>query len=125
MSWDIVLFSYKERISSFEEIDELLFEPTDFCFVLESHFDKIVTDGDHKSIKGKDFEIEYFNDNGKEANKILNLYGENGFYEIIILAKKYNWQIFDTSSGEMIDLENPANNGCKSFQEYLSGILRR
>jgi len=125
MSWDIVLFNYKEKITSFEEIEERLFEPTDFYSALESHFNDIVKHGSHRSIKGKDFQIEYFADDKNEGMTILNLYGENGLYELVILAKKYNWQIFDTGSGQMLDLENPANNGYNAFQEYLSRVLRK
>jgi hypothetical protein len=38
---------------------------------------------------------------------MLSLYGENGIYELIEVAKKHNWQIYDSGTGEMIDLENP------------------
>lgn len=125
MSWDIVLFSYKKKNSSPEDIDEQLFEPTDFCSILQSHFGNVKKDGDHRSIQEKDFVIEYFLHEEKVGNTILNLYGENGLFELVILAKKHNWQIFDTSLGQMIDLDNPANNGYKTFQNYLSSILNR
>jgi ABC-type Fe2+-enterobactin transport system substrate-binding protein len=54
---------------------------------------------------------------------MLSLYGENGLYELVVLAKKHNWQIFDTGLGQMIDLENPSNNGFENFQDYLKQIL--
>jgi hypothetical protein len=125
MSWDIVLFSYKEKISSPEDIDEQLFEPTDFCSILQSHFRNIKKDGNHRSIQEKDFMIEYFSDEEKAGNTILNLYGENGLFEIIVLARKHNWQIFDTGLGQMIDLDDPAKNGYRTFQNYLSSIINR
>jgi hypothetical protein len=124
MSWDIVLFSSRQKIQSVEEIDETLFEPTDFCSVFANHFQQIKQDDDHRSIQGRDFTIEYFLDNEPVSNKILNLYGMNGLYEVIALAKKHNWQIFDTGLGQMIDLENPAINGYEDFQKYLEHILK-
>jgi len=40
-----------------------------------------------------------------------------------VLAKKYNWQIFDTGLGQMINLENPDINGYSNFQNYLKDVL--
>lgn len=55
---------------------------------------------------------------------IVNIYGENGLYALVLLAQKQNWQLFDTSRGEMIDLKNPANNGYKKFQDYVQYIIK-
>src|SRR5262245_8436463 len=111
MSWDIVLFNSRQKINSIDELDEIQLEPTDFCSVFEKHFDTIVNDDNHRTIEGKDFTIQYFIDKENVSNKLLSLYGESGLYELVVLAKKYNWQIFDTGLGQMIDLENPTNNG--------------
>lgn len=124
MSWDIVLFNSREKIQSAEELDESKLESTDFCAVLESHFNQIERSDDHRRIKGKDFEIDYYLDDEPVSNKILSLYGENGLFEMVTLAKKYHWQIFDTGLGQMIDLENPAINGHENFQNYLKQILK-
>lgn len=59
------------------------------------------------------------------SNKMLSLYGENGLYELVTLARKNNWQIFDTGDGQMIDLENPAINGYENFQSYLKHVLKQ
>lgn len=123
MSWDIVLFSSRQIINSVEEVDEEQLEPTDFSAVLESHFKNIEKDNNHKRIIGQEFEIEYFIDNEKVSNKILNLYGEQGLFEIIKISRQNNWQIFDTGLGEMINLENPEKNGYKNFRNYLNQIL--
>ena len=123
MSWDIVLLNSRQKINSGEEIDENQLEPTDFDTILENHFSQItVCDDDHRSIEGNDFSIEYSVDGERVSNKLLHLYGENGLYELAILAGKYNWQIFDTGLGQMLDLENPANNGFEQFQNYLRQI---
>lgn len=123
MSWDIVLFNSRQKIESVEEVDETQLEPTDFCSVFEKHFDQIIKDDNHREIKGKDFAIDYFSDDELVSNKMLSLYGENGLYELVVLARKYNWQIFDTGLGQMIDLENPSANGYEKFQNYLKQIL--
>ncbi len=123
MSWDVVLFNSKQKINSIEELDDTQLEPTDFCSALESHFADVVKSENHREIKGKDFAIDYFEDGEKVSNKMFSLYGENGLYELVVLAKKQNWQIFDTGLGQMIDLENPSNNGFENFQNYLQQIL--
>jgi hypothetical protein len=125
MSWDIVLFNSRQKISSVEEVDDTQLEPTDFCSALENHFKHIIINDDHREIKGKDFAIAYFIDEDKVSNKMLSLYGENGLFELVELAKKNNWQIFDTGNGQMIDLENPANNGYENFQSYLRHVLKK
>jgi hypothetical protein len=124
MSWDIVLFNSKQKINSVEELDETQLEPTDFCSVIEDHFSNIVKDDNHREKKGNDFAIDYLVDDEKVSNKMMSLYGENGLYELVVLAKKYNWQIFDTGLGQMIDLENPKNNGYENFQKYLEHVLK-
>ena len=123
MSWDIILFNSRQTIKSVEEIDENLLEPTDFCSVLESYFDNIDKDDNHRRIKGTDFEIEFFTDSEEVNNKILNLYGENGLFEIVILAQKNGWQIFDTGLEQMIELNNPKTNGYINFDKYLKQVL--
>ena len=125
MSWNIVLFNSRQKINSVEDVDDTQLEPTDFCSALESHFTEIIKDDDHREIKGKDFAIDYFIDEDKVSNQMLSLYGENGLFELVELAKKHNWQIFDMGSGQMIDLENPANNGYENFQSYLRHVLKK
>ena len=123
MSWDIVLFNSKQKINSIEELDDTQLEPTDFCSVLENYFDQVIKSDNHREVKGKDFAIDYFDDGEKVSNKMFSLYGEKGLYELVLLAKKPNWQIFDTGLGQMIDLENPSDNGFENFQNYLKQIL--
>lgn len=125
MSWDIVLFNSRQKIESPEEVDETQLEPTDFCAVFESHFTEIVKDDNHREIKGKDFVIDYFIDDEPVSNKMMSLYGKDGLFELIVLARKYNWQIFDTGLGQMIDLENPSINGYENFQSYLQHVLKQ
>lgn len=125
MSWDIVLFNSRQKICSVEELDDTQLEPTDFCSAFESHFKEISKNDNHREIKGKDFAIDYYVDENKVSNKMVSLYGENGLFELVELAKKHNWQIFDTGNGQMVDLENPANNGYENFQSYLRQVLKK
>jgi hypothetical protein len=125
MSWDIVLFNSKEKIESIEELDEDKLEPIDFTNILESSFSEIVKDENHREIKGKDFMIDFFTDDEPVSNKMLSLYGENGLFELIELAKRQGWQIFDTGLGSMIDLENPGNNGYENHRMYVEQIMKK
>ena len=123
MNCDIVLFNSRQIIKSIEEVDENLLEPTDFCTILDFHFNNIHKDDNHKSFDSDDFVVDYYIDNEPVSNKILHLYGEKALFEIVLLARKNNWQVFDTSLGEMVDLDKPEINGYKSFNKYLQHVL--
>ncbi len=124
MSWDIVLFNSRQTIKVVEEIDEEFLEPTDFSTTLENHFSNIEKDDNLRRVKGDNFEIEFFVDTESVSNKILNLHGEHGLFEIVLLAKQNGWQIFDTGVGQMIDLDKPEQNGYATFNEYVNQILK-
>ena len=123
MSWDVVLFSSTQKIDSIEEVDESMFIETDFCEVLDTYFAAVKEENDSVAVNDKDYSIDYYTDDEPVSNKMVSLYGENALYELVIVAKKQGWQIFDTSLNAMIDLENPANNGYENFQLYLKKIL--
>jgi len=53
------------------------------------------------------------------------LYGESGLFELIELAKKYKWQIYDSGIEGMIDLENPDKNGFENHRKYVEQIVKR
>jgi len=44
---------------------------------------------------------------------------------LIELAKKHNWQIYDSGIDGMIDLDNPKKNGFNSHREYSEQIFKR
>lgn len=125
MSWDIVLFNSKQEITDIESLDETQLEAIDFCSILEKHFSDIIHSDNHREIVGKGFSIEYFMDTEPVSNKVFSLYGENGIYELVALAQKHGWFLFDTGKEQMIDLDNPSNNGYSAFQDYLKFILNK
>jgi hypothetical protein len=125
MSWDIVLFNSRQKINTVAELDENQLEPTDFDGILESSFDQIKKDDNHREIIGTDFTIDFIVHNEPVSNTMLSLYGENELYELIELAKKHNWQIYDSGIGEMIDLKNPEKNGFENHRKYVEQILNR
>ncbi|KAA5822463.1 hypothetical protein FPF71_15070 [Algibacter amylolyticus] len=125
MSWDIVLFNSKQKIALVAELDENQLEPTDFSGILESSFDQIKKDDNHREIIGTNFTIEFYRDKEHSSNFMLQLYGENGLYELIELAKKHNWQIYDSGIDGMIDLENPEKNGFENHRKYVEQIHNR
>ncbi len=123
MSWDIVLFNSKQKINSVAELDENQLEPTDFSGLLENSFDRIKKDENHREIVGADFTIDFFANDEHSGNFMLSLDGENGLYELIELAKKHNWQIYDSGIDGMIDLKNPEKNGFGNHRKYVEQIL--
>ena len=125
MSWDIVLFNSRQKINTVAELDENQLEPTDFSRILESSFNQIKKVDNHREIIGTDFSIDFFTDKEQSSNFMLQLYGENGLYELIELAKKHNWQIYDSWIDGMIDLENPEKNGFENHRKYVEQIINR
>ena len=125
MSWDIVLFNSSGKIEDFEKFDADQLKPIDFSEIFEEHFSTIKRDNNHREIVGKDFSIEYFIEDEPVTNKMLSLYGENGLYEMVYLAKKFGWQIYDTGTGQMLDLDDPSKNGYSGFQNYLKHVLNK
>ena len=125
MSWDIVLFNSKQKIKSIAKLDENQLEPTDFSSILENSFDRIKKDQNHREITGNDFTIEYFAGKEHSSTFVLSIYGENGLYELIELAKKHNWQIYDSGIDAMIDLEKPEKNGFNNHKNYVEQIIKK
>ena len=123
MSWDIFLFSTKQKVNSIEDLDESQFTSINFCDVFESYFQKINKNENHREIIGNEFTIEYFDDEELVSNKMVSIYSEKGLFELIELAKKNHWQIYDTGIGEIIDLKNPSKNGYDNHQKYVNQIL--
>ena len=62
MSWDIILFSSEENLVSLENLNEDLLKPIDFDEILKSSFMNIKKKENHNEIIGKDFSIEFFDD---------------------------------------------------------------
>ena len=125
MSWDIVLFNSEQKIESVADLDEGKLVPTNFIGVLESSFDRIENDGNHREIIGTDFTIDFFADSEPSSNFMLSLNGENGLYALIELAKKHNWQIYDSGIDGMINLDSPEKNRFKNHRKYVEQILKR
>ncbi|RYC51207.1 hypothetical protein [Flagellimonas olearia] len=124
MSWEIILFNSTQKINSVVELDENQLEQTNFSGILESSFDRINKKDNYREIVGADFTIDYFVSNEHSSNFMLSLYGENGIYALIELAKKHNWQIYDSGTDGMIDLENPKKNGFENHGKYIEQLVK-
>lgn len=124
MSWDIVLFSSEQNLVSLENLNEDLLKPIDFDEVLKSKFQNIKKTENHNEIIGNDFSIEYFDEEELVSNKMLTIFGENGLFELIRIAKIENWQIYDSGIDKMLNLEKPEENGYFNFNAYLNSIIK-
>lgn len=129
MSWDVMIFNLKRKVDSVDEIDESVLvdigTKADFKKIMTDNYRDIIWDKDWGKIERKDFSIEFSLGDSDEpfSNTVFHLYGENAIYEIVELCKKNNWQLFDTGLEQMVDLDNPKNNGYKNHQEYVRQIL--
>jgi len=124
MSWDIVIFSSKQKIRTIEEVDKELLVVIDFNIIMEKHFINIIANQNQRKIKGEGYVIDYFVDTEPVSNKVFSLYGEAALFELVKIAKIYDWQIFDTGTDKMLDLEHPEKNGYGNFQKYLQHVLK-
>ena len=124
-----MIFNLKRKVDSVDEIDESVLvnigTKADFKKIMTDNYRDITWDKDWGKIERKEFSIEFSLGDSDEpfSNTIFHLYGENAIYEIVELCKKNNWQLFDTGLGQMVDLDNPANNGYKNHQAYVRQIL--
>lgn len=123
MSWSIVLFNSNQQIPSDLDFDENILKPISFSDIIERSFPEIKMQDNHREIKGIDYSIDFFIDQEPTGTKMINLYGENGLFEMIELAKIHDWQIYDTSLNEFIDLENPETNGFENHKKYVEQII--
>ncbi len=119
MSWDIVLFNSTQKISSVEDLDEKKLKPVNFDSSLLDHFTNAKIDDGYVVIQSDDHSIEFSLDDEYVSNKIIFLYGEKALFEMIILARKQNWQIYDPGLDAMLNLETPSVNGYNNFKAYL------
>jgi len=124
-----MIFNLKRKVDSVNEIDESVLvdigTKTDFKKIMTDNYRDIIWDKDWGKIERKDFSIEFSLGDSDEpfSNTVFHLYGENAIYEIVELCKKNNWQLFDTGLEQMVDLDNPENNGYKNHQAYVRQIL--
>jgi hypothetical protein len=123
MSWDVVLFSSKEQISSIADLDEDKLVAVNFDNTLLDYFKNSRKDGNHIIITGEDFEIDFSMDEELVSNKMISLYGENALFNIILIAKKENWQVYDSGLDNMINLDDPFVNGYKNFISYREKVI--
>ena len=124
MSWDVVLFYSTETITDPGDLDETKLLPTDFATALKDHFGEVIESGGAWEVRREGYSLVFYEPEEAESNTMLNLYGEPALYELILLAKQRGWQIFDTGSGEMLDLDRPDRNGYAGFERYRQRVLR-
>lgn len=53
---------------------------------------------------------------------MLSIYGENGLFKLIKIAKVENWQIYDSGVDKMLNLKKAEENGYENFNKYLKFI---
>ena len=130
MSWDIVLFNLTRKVSSAEEISEDILIPMatngGFKKILTEYFPDIKWEDNCGIISRDNVYIELFTGQPDEetfSNIIFFLReGEASIFEVIGLCKKYGWQLYDTSLGEMIDTDHPERNGYTQYSAYVTHI---
>ena len=133
MSWDVVIFNLKKKVSSIEEINEDILIPIatnkEFRSLLTENFPDIKWNDRCGVVEGNDIYIElYLGENDEEtfSNTIFFLRdSETSIFPVIDLCKKYGWQLFDTSLEQMIDLDSPEKNGYSKYRSYVDLIMKK
>ena len=123
MSWDIFAFSTTQKVTSVEEIDESFFIPISFDQVFLNWFPNVTSTADHRTVEGEGFSFDYYASSDLEGTAMLQVSGEKALFEIVDVAMKNGWLLYDTGNGEMIDLEFPERNGYENFKSYREQIL--
>lgn len=134
MSWDVLVFKLNREIKSGSEIDETTIDDIgSVASVLEklhSHFPDLELFDYGKvienmgKIKRENFIIEFSIIKSTETNNFLSfhLYGKQSIHAIVQLCKRNGWYIFDTTLGEILDLEESEKNGYEQFTKIRNGI---
>jgi len=116
----IILFNCKEDVKTIEDIEEKNLQAINFIEIIENHFKKIFhRNGNHINIKASDYHI-YLHSMAKNeltTGKQIDIYGENGLYEFITLAKENGWKIFDTGLNDFMDLDFPKKYSYLEYKE--------
>ena len=129
MSWDVVIFNLTRQVDRVEEINETILVDigtrTDFKKIMEENYPDVIWEDNWGKIERKDYSIEFSLGTTEEpfSNTLFHLYGENAVYDIIELCKKNNWQAYDSGLDQMLDLDNPMNNGYQNHQNYVKFII--
>lgn len=128
MSWDIVVFKLNRKITDVEDVNEEIlinYPAQDFKEALAKHFTNVKLNDSYASITGINYELEcYLPEDESFSNTIFKLYGEQAVYPLLKFCREENWQAFDTSLGEMLDVDHPERNGYEKFQDYLNHVLQ-
>lgn len=131
MSWDVVVFNLNRKVNSVEEIDETILvyigTKSDFKRIMEEDYPDIIWDEDWGKIEREGYSIEFSLGSTDEpfSNTLFHLYGENAVYDIVELCKRNGWQAYDSGLDQMLDLDNPMNNGYQNHQDYVKFIMNR
>lgn len=123
MSWDVVLFSSSEKITSIETLNPKALKPADFCKKLKAYFPGIEEEDEFRLIFIGESTIEYTYNDTPVNNMMFNLYGEPALVALAAFAKKNGYQLFDTALNRMLDLNKPGVNGYKNYLEDLKKDL--
>ena len=128
MSWDVFVFNSKQKIETVEDLDESLLVDIgtwqEFKRLIENQFSNAVFDGNWCTIGGKDFSLETSlgPPDEKVDNTIFHLHGNEAIYPLMALCQNNNWQAFDNSLEDMLNLDKPEQNGYSKFAAYLAQI---
>jgi len=131
MSWDVVVFNLKRRVSSVDEIDDgVLVEIgtyANFEAILKRRFPMLANEVGWLKVDFGEYSLETSLGELDEtfSNTIFHLHGENAVYELIELCKANGWQAFDTGLGHMLDLDHPERNGYMEHRRYVEQIMSK
>lgn len=131
MSWDVFLFDAEGTPSSFESV------PRDWRPVpmgdpsaIRDAIDSCTPDVDWSDpewgvLSGQGLSIEISIGSECPVESVaLHVRGSGDVLPTIVrLCKTNRWVAFDTSTGELLDLDRPSEKGCRGFQRFRDRIL--
>ena len=119
----IIIFNCDEEADSYEEIYTKKLQPiNNFGEIIRHRFKQFFKkDGRHLDIIAANYQIYCGTETIPTIGREIDIYGEQGLYEFISLAKENNWKIFDKGLNQFLDLEFPKNY---SYSEYKNLKLR-
>ena len=103
----IIVFNCKQDVETYEEIAQLELKPIDgFEEIIQNRFKEYVKkNGEHLSVIGPNYKMYFGTGINSSPGKDVDIYGEQGLYEMSSLAKERNWTIYDKGLKDFINFD--------------------
>ena len=131
MSWDVLVLNYEgspPADDDMEEESDLLGKPAAVRKAISRHLEGVDWSEPTWGIyEGEDFTIEFSMGKNDPVDAImLHVRGAgDAIAAMLQFANPNKWSLFDCSTSEFLDPENPSSEGWEGFQEFRDKAMKK